>query len=338
MWRLVRARALSPVVVVAGAWCLAAGCGGKSERPGEHGSVGAGAGGGSAAHTGGSRANGGQSGSTAGGPRAGRGGSAHAGAINVGGEKGAGIGAAGEGGVSGGGAAGDTSTGNAGDAGTVGNAGNAGDAGAAGTGKLPPGVCPSPSPFTTGLVGCGNESFVHRPEPLGCSAPPRLSEPRPGIDEECDGGTCDTCNQDMECGPGGYCLSYFSDFSLGYEHECYYPCVSDSDCDDGKICVCESASRTVAGGSGELGFCIAATCASDQDCPANHFCSSALNSKTCEWHTAWAAQFTCQTSADECSGPEECPGVFDVPSDQYNVCRPTSDGTKLVCQVETDCG
>jgi len=348
MWRLVGARALQWAIIGASTWFVVSGCAGTSEPRSEDENAGASAGVGANA-TGGSRAKGGSSGSSASGFGAGRGGSGHAGAANLAGKSGtgtSGMSAGGEGAITGGGATGESAAGagQSGNAGAVGNAGQvgtAGESGAGGTGKLPPGVCPSPTTFSNGLVGCGTytyfehyveSSFVHRPEPLGCPAPPRLSEPLP----ELDGCTSCGCTQDMECGPGGYCLSLVDE---GYEtyYDCYYPCVSDSDCDSGEICACEPMSRTVDGGSGGLGVCVAATCASDQDCPANQFCSSAIKPTTCDSYGYWATQFSCQTSADECFGPEECHGVFEF-GDQYDVCRPASDGTKLVCKVATDCG
>ena len=244
------------------------------------------------------------------------------------------------GGAGGRGGGGGRSTGGAGTGGSAGGgaAGAAGEAGAeAGSGgaggertpqKLPAGVCPHPSVWSPGVELCGERSFIHRSEALGCPLPERDADDLPddaGYEED----AIAECNQDKDCGPEGYCTRGFDDGVLEITHDCVTPCSSDADCGAEQACLCVPHLRNVSNASVNLGVCRPATCRSDADCGASSFCSSALDGCS----RSSPSPLRCQQSADECSGPEECP------TSEFSETAPScnSQGETLVCSIIGEC-
>ena len=314
---------------------FATACGGQSTvrraSPGEEPGPGPGAGGSGAQSSTGGRAGrtgmsaGGRSNATGGNSSSGRGGTspagAGAGAVGAsGGDAGAGFGA--EGGEAGHGGVGESGSGGVG--GTS-NGGVAGVGGETGPQRVPPGVCPNPVAYSPGVERCGDESFIHRAEALGCALPER--DPDDGPPQ----GDPHSCNQDNDCGDNGYCVHAHGE--AGDPQFCITACQSDADCDAGHACVCHQYEHTLSGAVISIGRCLPARCLSDADCAAGAFCSSPLQSDGCNWDPPLPTELACQRDIDECSGPDECPwpGVGEVPACIWG------EGSARVCWFEQGC-
>ncbi len=150
-------------------------------------------------------------------------------------------------------------------------------------------LCELPRPHTnshgeaTGVEDCiagGN----HRVSVEECT----IRVPR---EEPCNGNPLDNlCQTDAdcveqpygECGPqrGGFCA-------------CRYGCQTDSDCDDGGVCICSES----------MGYCAPATCRTDADCEAGYQCRAFQDPTT---PLCGAQRFECQTPVDRCNGDDDC--------------------------------
>jgi hypothetical protein len=297
--------------------------------------------GGSGAHAGGGRAGRGTAGGIAGRGGCGVAGSAargggcnvagaagrgSAGGLAMGGESGAG--APGE--VDGGADQGGAGHGGAGEPG--GAAGMAGAAGETNPHKLSDGVCPDPAPWSPGVERCGQSSFIHRTEALGCPLPERDPDDLPS-----DAGVDDLlgippCNQDKDCGSEGYCVDEIDSIDLEQTHVCVTPCASDSDCGADEACLCQPRLHNVKDEVVNLGVCKPAACSTDSDCGATAFCRSPLH-PGCVNGLPIPVRLRCQSSGDECSGPDECPPA--PSTDSAPVC--SSRSGPFVCSIAEEC-
>lgn len=299
-------------------------------------------------------------------PDAGASGSAGSAASPTGGSAGRGSGAAGRGGVAGGRSAGGRCGGGCGrpgvgaggapggEAGAGGELGGAaaeapgggpsggdghgdagGEAGLAGApsepnpDKLPNGVCPEPTEWSAGVVSCDG-SFIHRTEALGCALPEHDPDDLPPDAGEGPTDVPPECNQDADCAGGGYCVyDYYKDTA---RHLCVMPCVSDGDCGVEQACLCDVYTHNVSQTSIQLGRCMPASCWRDADCEPGSFCRSPLQEQECSFDIRTPRGLSCQTAADQCSGPGECKGLEEG---DYAVCKQRADA--LVCVGYDEC-
>lgn len=104
----------------------------------------------------------------------------------------------------------------------------------------------------------------------------------PGIDE---------CDHDSDCSdlPLGHCAQREG----GIANACVAGCLSDSDCGDGKACLCGEP----------VGRCIPSGCRSNADCESGHDCVLYDAPDGC-----LPRRLACQTANDECVGSEGCDG------------------------------
>jgi len=241
---------------------------------------------------------------------------AEAGAGAVAGALGGGSGSGGDAGESAGGAPG----------GTAGDAGIGGVGGEPGPHKLPDGVCPDAAVYSPGAVQCQDNSFIHRPEALGCALPARDPDDLPsdaGAEPWASG-----CNQDKDCPNDGYCVRYFYYDGSDPIHECITPCAADADCGAGEACLCEPYVHNVSRDAIGLGRCAPATCLTDADCGDGKFCRSPLVPADCLHDKRWPAGLSCQRSVDRCSGIEECAQSGDI--DYFTACDQVGDAFACV--------
>lgn len=313
-------------------------CGGKSSE------VPSGSAGGDAAYS----AKGGSGG--AGGHVGGRGGAG-------GGRAGHGAGRAGSGGGTGGvmagaggepdGAAGESGQSSAGESvgarGGSGGGGASGEAGAGGEGhppepvKLADGVCPDAAVWSPGAEQCGDGSFIHRIQALGCPLPARDPEdlpPEAGHDQDDDIELEAHCYTDKDCGPGGYCVRGYDQTDFNPVQYCITPCASDADCGAREACLCQPERRNASKEVARFGACRPATCLQDDDCGTGKFCRAPLRPISCVGDAPFPTRLQCQTPADECSGGDECPRP--EYSDQTAICE-GSDSGALVCGIQNEC-
>jgi hypothetical protein len=271
---------------------------------------------------GGNRPSGGSSGAAGIGAVGGRGGSAGTG--ETGGQGGIDKGAAGDKGSSGGTAG--RSTGGAGlggmeqsgrgggGSGTSGEGGALGESGEGGQGGAPdvfePLTCTPDGTYPGGLLVCAGD-FVHRPEARECERPtPDTVETviAPRVNDDDYGAVITDCQRDVDCGAGAYCIRRADVVEDRVTYRCYASCATDSDCDSDQICVCDAFERkgstleTIA-----LGRCASASCVTDADCGAGSLCISSLTDD-CGYSDMGAADFHCQSAADECNGESDCSG------------------------------
>jgi hypothetical protein len=109
----------------------------------------------------------------------------------------------------------------------------------------------------------------------------------------------DECEFDAECSalPHGHCAPREG----GQVRICVPGCVTDQDCDPGRICACDDP----------VGRCVPATCTSRADCTPGFECASYTTGPGC-----FATGFACQTPADGCGGEADniCVGLFANPT------------------------
>ncbi len=145
------------------------------------------------------------------------------------------------------------------------------------------------------------EGARHRPTPATCaSALPRA--------DTCDAGNPEfpgTCTTDADCTerPHGQC----GIFGQLAECTCTYGCVTDADCDDGRICDCGDP----------VGQCVRADCTSDADCAGDLLCVAYVSDPGCG-----GTAFTCQSELDLCASDADC----------ENGANCTKVGERLECQ------
>jgi hypothetical protein len=167
---------------------------------------------------------------------------------------------------------------------------NAGGLSSGGSGSLFPCVNPTPVVDAEGRpssVEYCETGGSHRVGPVDCL----VAVPRSGVGCTTSGLGTDECLSDANCtaGPYGYCSQVPQIGTCG----CNYGCHTDADCGETSVCVCGNP----------VGYCVAATCASDADCGAGLECRSFQDptANLCYW-----TRFECQTPSDECSGDTDC--------------------------------
>ncbi len=72
---------------------------------------------------------------------------------------------------------------------------------------------------------------------------------------------------------------------------CHYGCLTDSDCNDNQVCVCEDERYG--------GRCLEAGCRTNEDCGAGLRCAVAFS-------VCGIPEFRCETAADECILDSDC--------------------------------
>lgn len=183
-----------------------------------------------------------------------------------------------------------------------------------------------------GLLLC-ESGVIHRAEPVTCES----GLPRPmasGADAGAAGVTqfellygfaaSDTdgvaCSADADCTaePFGYCAPVYRGVAPALlVAACIYGCVVDADCAAGSVCECGDP----------VGRCIAADCASDDECDGR-LCTAWFDVNGCgepQQH-----RFACQTADDECAIAADCPrgGSCVVNEDEVRRCKPQPS---LIC-------
>jgi hypothetical protein len=151
--------------------------------------------------------------------------------------------------------------------------------------------CKNPMPVLdangkpTGIETC-DKGGNHRAEPTECV----VTLPRA---EACKalGGGVSTCANDGDCTAKQY--GTCSVIAQAGNCECSYGCSTDADCGNGGVCVC----------GGNVGYCQAATCRSDDDCTPGYQCRAFQDptSSICNMD-----RFECQTPGDTCESNANC--------------------------------
>jgi hypothetical protein len=164
-----------------------------------------------------------------------------------------------------------------------GQGGDGGDSGQGGGGAAgAANACGSAVPVlnaATGLERCA-AGFVRRVRAGVCpSAVPRAAAVAgydPSIDE---------CQLDSECSalPHGHCAPREG----GSARTCVAGCLTDDDCEAGRLCACDEP----------VGRCVPASCKSGADCAPGFECASYTTKPNC-----FSTGFACQTPADTCAG------------------------------------
>lgn len=137
----------------------------------------------------------------------------------------------------------------------------------------------------SGLATCDN-GVVHRPAAATCENHLDL---RPA-DAVFMTSNPSSCTRDAECTekPYGRCLLG----GVPLEHySCQYGCLTDADCDDGRVCVCTS----------EIGECRVSNCVTDADCGDGFLCAERTDTTGCGLPT-----YACQTAEDTCVTDDDC--------------------------------
>lgn len=186
--------------------------------------------------------------------------------------------------------------------GTTSSSGGTTSAGGTGGSVSQPRRCENPTDLGGNWERCDDGS-VHRPEPGTC---PNLLPTEPPEPQ----GDFDQCESDADCtdAPFGYCVANSGGEQLP-ANVCQYGCETDSDCGDGRICLCGDP----------IGSCVEATCTSDAECGGELRCTDYVVSPGCG-----GMAFACETPEDECATNADC-------SD--GEC--SYDGSKHVCQPVT---
>jgi hypothetical protein len=178
-----------------------------------------------------------------------------------------------------------------------------GTAGADGSGGTPLVIlaCRNPQPYVgskgqpTGLVVCdGNYAAVHRAARVDCGS----SLPRPpgtGCTPAGTGG----CQQDSDCTerPYGHCDPPVDGPAPVFCTSCAYGCVRDSDCAADEVCLCLSSL---------IGECIAAGCATDQDCGGLLCLTYPTAKQSGAADNCYDSAIACQTPSDQCVSSGDC--------------------------------
>jgi hypothetical protein len=129
------------------------------------------------------------------------------------------------------------------------------------------------------------------------------------------------CTTDAECTDGEYgkCTHHTWTDEFGEmtttSCACTYSCATDSDCDEGSICV----PPNVLPNTGDAPICHAATCTSNADCEGCAECGLGAYDDGCGYLTT----IECRTPADACSSDADCA--------DFEFCFPDPGGT-WICQ------
>lgn len=167
--------------------------------------------------------------------------------------------------------------------------------------------CPSPSEWSSNLVGCEG-GYVHRPTASACEL-----SPREGAAGEGSGGATGLpssdpagCDTDADCtqAPNGYCIY---EAAVGQGVHCVYACRTDADCANNELCACDSSKTS---GQNQtplsLGLCTPATCRTDAECGPGVLCVASLESICAQVRKTTPDSFHCQSPRDECNGAADC--------------------------------
>lgn len=139
----------------------------------------------------------------------------------------------------------------------------------------------------TGFVECDN-GFVHREEVVVCAIEPPESQ------EACWYNAHGTCQLWSDC-PGEH-NSCVQD-SDGWGCDCTLGCMSDADCDGGKVCACAGVSGA------DFNRCIPAECAGASDCQAGGLCGL---STMWDDSDAGPSRTACAYTTSECLVDADC--------------------------------
>jgi hypothetical protein len=161
--------------------------------------------------------------------------------------------------------------------------------------------CAAATSYSPTLWTCDG-GFVHRPVPGECPVP---DDDGIGI---ADAGAPSGigCTVDAECQekPNGRCIIENPLPEIATAVYCIYACQTDSDCDAGSVCSCESS--WVSNATAQpitVGICRPGGCGSDGACEPDMLCISPVDAYC---GTPRPSVFQCQTPADQCAGPEDC--------------------------------
>lgn len=219
---------------------------------------------------------GGSSGQGGSGGTGGAGGSGGSGQSGQGGSGGSSAGQGGQGGASGAGAGG------AGGSGATGGTGGAGFAF----------ECKDPKPHVvngvdTGYAQCASGAYVRR-ENKAC--------PVPAINSTCSDPSS-TCKSPDDCAqfPGTYCQPFSEGSNLCGCMTAFDPCVHDTACSSGNICVCLSDGAR----------CLSGFCSSSADCAVGD-CMQ-VSCRMDAGSLLFGGEFRCQTAQDTCAVATDCP-------------------------------
>jgi hypothetical protein len=143
----------------------------------------------------------------------------------------------------------------------------------------------------SGFVLCP-DGTVHRAAKMACD---------PAVTDAACGGTEDykDCLVDSDCnaGPHGKCVSYDYEWDPSSYCGCVYPCVDDSDCGAGNVCVCDGAAEDDVG----MARCAQAQCTVGSDCPSGE-CGVSSYYDGCGYNVGLA----CRAPGDACRTDSEC--------------------------------
>jgi hypothetical protein len=220
--------------------------------------------------------------------------------------------------------AGDTQGGGAGKGST------GGDGGIGAEGGAPPieHRCTQPiSDSITGLVEC-SEGYQHRPTAKACEPTAERGAggetgstlPRAKGTERCNpreagsGGQGGASPADCAQFAYGYCEEFYGGDG-GASGLCRSGCVTDDDCGDGYICICDSNDSPTGGA------CQPSNCATDDDCGTGLLCAS-YEGTGCNPNG-----FACQTTQDTCQSSKDC---------SIGACNWDASSSRHFCD-ESDC-
>ena len=119
--------------------------------------------------------------------------------------------------------------------------------------------------------------------------------------------TTDTCGNSVSCASDAECTMEANGYCTNVRHipgycGCFYGCMKDADCGSGSICECGVVT----------GVCVPATCTSDASCGPGLACVRTVKASSADvcslGDPGGGVVYSCQTSADECTGDADCSG------------------------------
>jgi len=135
-----------------------------------------------------------------------------------------------------------------------------------------------------GFVTC-EDGRVHRPAAVECPSSIVADEGA----EAAPGNPDDKCTRNADCTekPHGYCAA---EGQLP-DRTCHYGCVTDADCGEGALCMCDNP----------VGRCLPASCLADADCGEGLLCTHHV-----PLDDMFYGAFACDTAKDECNKDDDC--------------------------------
>jgi hypothetical protein len=156
-------------------------------------------------------------------------------------------------------------------------------------------ACEDPTPYSykdSGYELCAS-GFIHRPAINSCVSLLPVDTGNPDVSNPDSEDPYAGCHADVECtdAPHGECTELpGGDIDL-VVWGCNYGCVEDTDCGDGRICLCGE----------RIGECVSSKCTSDADCADGALCVGPGR------FSCWTNEpFSCQTPSDTCGGSNHC--------------------------------